>query len=632
VEDALAFKVRRRRWIAVACIAVVAGMVVGVRLLSSGGAKVRLGVVTELTVNAPVDALQFSPNGKMLAARLESGAVQLRNAATGVLLKSVGTSGAVATSLYPALAFSPDSGTIATGAQAKANGAAEVDLISVTTGKVTASVSVGSGEVHSIAYSPDGKTLAIAAGETLIFWNSATRGTVSVATKQFAIDGDSVYVGYSADGKSLIDANNQGYVRFWDVVKRGFTKSTTLTSAQTSRSAGISNAAVSRDGATVALSGSTSGYGSSGIGYSNPKVWLWHPASGATKSFEISAPQNGAEDNVAEQALSPDGTLLATGDDFGTIALWSTTSGRLVSTGHAPAAIIPISGMAYAPDGRSLATAQSTGDTTTIQLWNLYSSSGHGLASAPPNSSGPAAQPLRAGVYQVARQIMTEGSWVIRLDSVQVAADGQTTFVFSATNTSTADGQVSCAGAQAPTGASITLASGKVLNSTSAYCPDNPDQSAIDVPPQSALRAYAVFANSQGMGQPFTLDWGGPSGLSGVVSNLTLGSPVALSPSPSSPTSPSPGASAAGVTCGNVGTSPAGGALQLVITSGQVTCAQALQVLKDYRASKDRQGSGGFATVDGWNCSHNSIAGYGETHEFEACQHGSDVLSTRGTP
>ncbi|MFC1413167.1 WD40 repeat domain-containing protein [Streptacidiphilus sp. N1-12] len=632
----MALKARRRRWIAVACIAVaalVSGTVVGVRLLSSsgakaplgssGGAKVHLGVVVGLQVDDPVDALRFSPNGKLLAARLETGTVQLRNAATGVLLKSVGAPDAVGAGTYPTLAFSPDSGTIAIGAEPK-NGASEVELISAATGKVTASVAVGAGEIHGLAYSPDGKTLAVAAGSELIFWNSATRATVSVATKQFDFTGDSIYVNYSADGKSLVDANNEGNVRLWDVVKNGFTKSTTL------KAASVSGASVSRDGNTVVLSGNISGYKSNGAGYSNPEVWLWHPAGGTTTPVPITAPRNGAEDNVEEQALSPDGKLLATGDDFGAIALWSTDSGRLVANDQAPAAVLSISAMAYAPDGRSLATAQSSGRTATIQLWNLYSSSGHasghGPASAPPNSSGPAEPPLRAGVYNVARKITTEGSWIVTLDSVQVAADGQTTFVFSATNTSTVAGQVSCAGSQAPLGASINLASGKVLNSTSAYCPDNPDQDAISVPSQSALRAYAVFANSQGLGQPFTLTWSGPSGLSGAAANVTLGSPAALSPSPSSP------ASAAGVTCGSVGTGPLGDPLRLVINSGQVTCAQAQRVLKDYRATKDRQGSGGFATVDGWSCGHNSIAGYGETHEFESCQHGSDQLSTVGTP
>ncbi|WP_152626877.1 YncE family protein [Streptacidiphilus carbonis] len=85
----------------------------------------------------------------------------------------------------------------------------------------------------------------------------------------------------------------------------------------------------------------------------------------------------------------------------------------------------------------------------------------------------------------------------------------------------------------------------------------------------------------------------------------------------------------AGARCGTVGPSPTNGTLVLVIQSGTVTCSEALKVLADYRADTNRQGSGGFATVDGWNCSHNSVAGFEQSGALEGCQRGSDSFGTQ---
>jgi WD40 repeat protein len=100
-------------------------------------------------------------------------------------------------------------------------------------------------------------------------------------------------------------------------------------------------------------------------------------------------------------------------------------------------------------------------------------------------------------------------------------------------------------------------------------------------------------------------------------------------PSTSQSLPPTSGAGA-GAQCGTVGTSPSGGTLELIIRNGSATCAQALTVLHDYRASKNRQGSGGFATVDGWTCGHNSFAGFQQSGEYESCQRGNDGFVTHG--
>jgi YVTN family beta-propeller protein len=133
-----------------------------------------------------------------------------------------------------------------------------------------------------------------------------------------------------------------------------------------------------------------------------------------------------------------------------------------------------------------------------------------------------------------------------------------------------------------------------------------------------------------------------PSGLAGKPITVMPGAgviaaaaarPVVSGPGTGAPSSPSSTASAptggAGAVCGPVGASPSGGTLVLVIRSGSLSCAEALKVLNDYRTSPDRQGSGGFATVDGWNCAHGSVADFEQTGELEGCQRGAESFGTK---
>lgn len=66
-----------------------------------------------------------------------------------------------------------------------------------------------------------------------------------------------------------------------------------------------------------------------------------------------------------------------------------------------------------------------------------------------------------------------------------------------------------------------------------------------------------------------------------------------------------------------------------MILSGHVSCAEAEKVYRDYSNSSDRQGSGGFATVDGWNCAHDSVAGFRQSGQVLGCERGGDSFGTR---
>jgi WD40 repeat protein len=92
-------------------------------------------------------------------------------------------------------------------------------------------------------------------------------------------------------------------------------------------------------------------------------VRLWDPATGRPAG----APLTGHTGPVHAVAFAPDGRLLATAGDDGTVRLWDPATGRPVGaplTGHTRS----VRAVAFAPDGRLLATA---GDDGTVRLWDL---------------------------------------------------------------------------------------------------------------------------------------------------------------------------------------------------------------------------------------------------------------------
>jgi WD40 repeat protein len=89
-------------------------------------------------------------------------------------------------------------------------------------------------------------------------------------------------------------------------------------------------------------------------------VRLWDPATGQpTGTLE------GHESTVYGVAFSPDGRLLATGGDDGTVRLWDPATGQPTGTleGHADT----VNDVAFSPDGRLLATGS---DDRTVRLWD----------------------------------------------------------------------------------------------------------------------------------------------------------------------------------------------------------------------------------------------------------------------
>ncbi|MFD5422242.1 trypsin-like peptidase domain-containing protein [Streptomyces sp. NPDC127069] len=234
------------------------------------------------------------------------------------------------------VAFSPDGKTLATGSSDET-----VRLWDTATGKEVHAPLTGTGPVQSVAFSPDGKTLATGSYEVQV-WDVATGKEVRTF-----LTGDTPVqsVVFSPDGKTLAAGSADQTVRLWDPAT-----GKEVRAPLTGHSGAVYSVAFSPDGKTLAT------------GSDHNAVRLWDTATGK----EVRAPLTGHTDPVWSVAFSPDGKTLATGSADQTVRLWDPATGKEVRaplTGHTNA----VYSVAFSPDGKTLAAGSAD---QTVRLWD----------------------------------------------------------------------------------------------------------------------------------------------------------------------------------------------------------------------------------------------------------------------
>lgn len=228
-------------------------------------------------------------------------------------------------------AFFPDGRRAATGSW---DGRARV--WNLETGEEALSIDAGS-PVNSVAVSPDGKRLAVAARGGLSVWDAAT-GTLVGRPEGHA--GNVTFVAYARDGKLFVSGGADHTARLWD--------SATLKPKGTlnGNEDFVLAAAFSADGARVYTVGSDKTVRAFLVAGAKPAgVWRGH----AEASRWV--------------AVSPDGARVATTGYDGTAREWDAKTGAALRTWKPGGKVV--TAVEYLPDGRVVTSSRETAPT----LW-----------------------------------------------------------------------------------------------------------------------------------------------------------------------------------------------------------------------------------------------------------------------
>jgi WD40 repeat protein len=313
-------------------------------------------------VGDTVFAVAFSPDGEILAACDDDMLIYLWDmadlAADPVLLdhpdvvkqeKEGGTP--VFTSDFYTLAFSPDGKTLAAGSRGFVY---LYDLTDLEADPVALPVQGANYVVDAVAYSSDGATLAAGGGfHGIYLWPTDDLGAApTVLDVQASGGGDLLF---TPDGKSLIySGSGKETVLMWPLAD--------LTT-EPEILAGNKGLIRSIDVAPNSLS-------LYAVGFEDP-VWVWSlDQLGAAPEMLIpSQYKEIGKGPTLSLALSPNGQLLATGDVPGTVRLWLLANLEfplIAWPGHGEYEVLSV---AFSPDGEYLA---SGGGDAQVIVWALH--------------------------------------------------------------------------------------------------------------------------------------------------------------------------------------------------------------------------------------------------------------------
>ena len=252
------------------------------------------------------------------------------------------------------IAFSPDGATLASG------GSGHAELWELSRPAATPRILGAANHIPAIwppvpvVFSPDGKRLATGSPDGPVrLWDPArpAEPPALLSPQYFYANADSpradvTSLAFSPDGRTLAQGSQDHVVRLWDVGTPG-KQPRLLRGTPTA----VNSVAFSPDGGTLASGG----------------------ADGVVRLWDLRAPAGprpleGTSGAVNSVAFSPDGTLLASGADDGLVRLW-----QIGNPGSEPRLLTgtpgPVNSVAFSPDGSSLA---SGGVDILVRLWDVH--------------------------------------------------------------------------------------------------------------------------------------------------------------------------------------------------------------------------------------------------------------------
>ncbi|KAF9058728.1 quinon protein alcohol dehydrogenase-like superfamily [Rhodocollybia butyracea] len=277
------------------------------------------------------------------------------------------------------VAFSPDGKHIASGSFDH-----NIHIWDLKTGEELQVFRGHTERVLSVAYSPDGKHIVSGSGDkTICIWNSETGEELRVLRGHAQ---SVISVACSPDGKYIVSGSKDKTIRIWDSemggeekVLRGHTNwvqsvacsldGKKIVSGSYDQTICIWNLETGEElhvlqGHThLVLSVAFSPDGNRIVsGSADCTVRIWDAGTGK----EVGAPLEGPTDLVWSVAYSPAGKHIASGSHDGTVRLWSAETRELlcVFEGHTDSVL----SVAFSPDGKQIASGS---DDRTIRLWDV---------------------------------------------------------------------------------------------------------------------------------------------------------------------------------------------------------------------------------------------------------------------
>lgn len=299
------------------------------------GSTPTVEIVAAIGHSLYVEAVAFSPDGRLALSGSSDHSLKLWDRATGRLIRTIsGHSQEV-----HSVAFSPDGALILSGSWDDS-----LKLWNAATGRLIRTIGGHGGRVNSVSFSPDGeRVLSGSNDETLKLWDVAT-GTLIRTFGAWEGSGDWVLsVAFSPDGKRVLSGSVGKTLKLWDAATGR------LIRTFEGHSDGVTSVAFSPDGKRL-LSGSD-----------DRTLKLWELATGQLiRTFE------GHAANVNSVSFSPDGEGLLSGSSDETLKLWNAATGRLIRTFERHGG--SVSSVAFSADG----TQVLSGDLNhSPALWDV---------------------------------------------------------------------------------------------------------------------------------------------------------------------------------------------------------------------------------------------------------------------
>lgn len=292
-----------------------------------------------------VNAVAYSPNGRLLAAGVMDGSILIYDALTG---EQKFTFKAYKKRLY-GLAFSPDSRYLASSAHED-----EIFLWDMQKGEKYKELTGHSSVVYALAYDKTGRWMVSGSHDkTAILWDMATGSPAKTLSKHKHV----VYaVAFSPDGKMIATGSHDRTVILWNATSGEPVR--TLEGYPSS----VQTLSFSPDGKFIAAGGA------------DDSIYIWDVSSGAIKKM-----LKGHKSSVESIAYSPDGRTIVSGSRDRSIIIWNLETAQPSKTigfvkkrrgepdtgmSHTAA----VNAIAISPDGR---TMSSGGADRSLIVWDL---------------------------------------------------------------------------------------------------------------------------------------------------------------------------------------------------------------------------------------------------------------------